>query len=78
MKTFEIQSRKEQTREFKIYFVDGKNVHDIIEVVLSKTENAEFSIATWFNPKQTYAEILIMNDEFKEVEFIKITESEKD
>jgi len=78
MKTFEVQSRQREKRKFQTYFVEGKNVSQVIDLVLSRKETSKLSVATWFNSKQTYAEILMMNDEFKEEEFIRITLSEKD
>lgn len=52
--------------------IEEENLEYAVEGLLGNIKSQ--NIAVWFNPNMSYGEIIILDDDFQEEEFIKITQ----
>ena len=74
MKTFDIKINNKKSKEIETLSILKRDISDAIDVVLIGVRQRDLNLAVWMNDERSYGEIITLDQEFQEEDFITIIE----
>jgi maltose-binding protein MalE len=78
VRTFNIEINNKKSKEIKIFSTYTKNITETIDLILVDIRVRDLNLAVWQNEEMTYSEIVTLDNQFEEEEFITIKEKKGD
>ena len=77
MKTFDIKINNKKSKEIETLSILKRDISDAIDVVLIGVRQRDLNLAVWMNDERSYGEIITLDQEFQEEDFITIIEKKE-